>query len=266
LGLCLTPIKALCLGLLAGLGFWLPQKIQAQPQTELTLHEIVDRANKTLRGDSSHGTLSMTIVTPKWTRNVEIEGWNRDRQMAFIKILAPAKDRGSVTLRRKNEMWLWLPKVERVIKIPPTMMHNAWQGSDFTYEDIVKADSIVKDYEHRLLDKSREGERMVYKIEALPKPEAPVVWGKVLMWVAVYGGEEVVPLKEEDYSERGDLIRTIFLSDIRRVSGRRLPMRLECLPAKKPGQKTVLEYHSLEFDLPLSDEFFSYSRLQKGGA
>ena len=229
------------------------------------LLQLVDLANKAMRGDSSHGRLTMTIVNPKWKREVSVEGWNKGRQMAFIRILAPAKDKGSVTLRRKTEMWVWLPKVERIIKIPPAMMHNSWQGSDFTYEDIVKADSIVKDYEHKLLEKTPEEGRTVYKIEGLPKPDAPVVWGRVLFWLAVYPDDQVVPLKEEDYSERGELIRTITLSDIKTMGGRLIPTRLECLPAKKKGQKTSIVYHQLEFDFPLEDSFFSLSRLQKGG-
>src|ERR1700684_3911764 len=113
----------------------------------------------------------MTIETPDWKRSIEVEGWNKDRTMAYIVIRAPAKERGETTLRRKNEMRLWMPKVERVIKIPPTMMHSAWQGSDFTYEDIVKADSIVKDYKHKLLSSKKEECRTAYRSEAIPNPD-----------------------------------------------------------------------------------------------
>ncbi|MDE2143818.1 MAG: outer membrane lipoprotein-sorting protein [Elusimicrobia bacterium] len=237
----------------------------AASAAELDIHDLVDRANKALRGDSSRGRLVMTIETPEWKRSLEVEGWNKDRNMAFIVIHSPAKERGETTLRRKNEMWVWLPKVERVIKIPPTMMHSAWQGSDFTYEDIVKADSIVKDYTHKLLSTKKEAGRTVYRIEATPKPDAPVVWGKVITDVALYDDNSVVGLLEEDYSERGELIRTITLSDIKMMGGRRVPSRLECVPAGKKGQRTILQYKELEFDLPLSDDFFSYQRLQKGG-
>lgn len=238
----------------------------AAPASDPEILALVDKANKALRGDSSRGRLSMTIVNPEWSRTLEVEGWNKDRTFAFILIHAPAKDRGNTTLRRKNEMWLWMPKVERVIKVPPTLMHSSWQGSDFTYEDIVKADSVVKDYTHKLLSKKTEPGRTVYRVEGLPKPEAPVVWGKVFMDIAVYDEDgAVVPLLEEDWSERGELIRTITLSDIKVLGGRRVPTRLECVPAKKPGQKTTLIYRELEFDLPLDDAFFSYQRLQKAG-
>ena len=233
---------------------------------DLDVKDLIDRANKALRGDSSRGRLTMTIETPDWKRTLEVEGWNKDRNFAFIVIRAPAKDRGQTTLRRRNEMWLWMPKVERVIKIPPTMMHSAWQGSDFTYEDIVKADSIVKDYTHKLLSTRKEADRTVYRVEAIPKPDAPVVWGKVVSEVALYDADQaVVGLREEDYSERGELIRTITLSDIKMLGGRRVPSRLECLPATKKGRRTTLQYQELEFDIPLRDDFFSYQRLQKSG-
>ncbi len=232
---------------------------------DISVHDLMDKANKALRGDSSRSRLTMTIETPEWKRSLEIEGWNKDRTFAFIKILAPAKERGNTTLRRRTEMWAWLARVERVIKIPPTMMHSAWQGSDFTYEDIVKADSIVKDYTHKILKITREENRTVYHIAATPKPEAPVVWGTVLTDVALYDDQSVVPLNELDYSERGELIRTITLSDIKIMGGRRVPTRLECVPERKKGRRTILHYHNIEFDIPLAEEFFSYQRLQKGG-
>ncbi len=233
---------------------------------EMGAKELVDRANKTLRGDSSRARLTMTIETPEWKRSLEVEGWNKDRAFALIVIRAPAKERGETTLRRKNEMWAWMPKVERVIKIPPTMMHSAWQGSDFTYEDIVKADSIVKDYTHALLSAKKEDGRTVYRIQALPKADAPVVWGKVITDVALYDADQaVVPLLEEDYSERGELIRTISFSDIKIMGGRRVPATLECAPAQRKGRRTTLRYSELEFDLPLQEGFFSYQRLQKAG-
>ncbi|MBI4346509.1 MAG: 4-hydroxythreonine-4-phosphate dehydrogenase PdxA [Elusimicrobia bacterium] len=229
----------------------------------LTPTEIVDIANKVLRGDSSHGRLTMTVVTPSWTRELTIEGWNQGREKAFILIHSPAKDKGNTTLRRKNEMWLWMPKVERVVKVPPTMMHSSWQGSDFTYEDIVKADSVVKDYTHKVLRVTDKGDHDVYEIEATPKPDAPVVWGRVLLWSMVYPDGTVLPLKEEDYSERGEKIRTVALSEIELMDGLRVPTRLECTPHRKPGQKTVMKYHDIDFNINAPDSFFSLERLQR---
>ncbi|MBI3550372.1 MAG: outer membrane lipoprotein-sorting protein [Elusimicrobia bacterium] len=234
--------------------------------TGLSTRDIIDRANKVLRGDANHSSITMTIVTPSWKRALDIEAWNQGRDKALILIHAPAKDKGNTTLRRENEMWVWMPKVERVMKVPPTMMHSSWQGSDFTYEDIVKADSIVRDYTHK--EESREKGEGYYdlKILATPKPDAPVVWGKVLFWARVYHDCGVVPVKEEDYNERGELVRTIKLSEVETIQGRRAPTFLECLPEKKPGQKTSIKYRNIQFDIDVKDSFFSLNRLQKSGS
>ena len=234
-----------------------------EPGTVYTPKQIIDIANKVLRGDSSHASLTMTIVTPSWTRELSIEGWNQGREKAFILIHAPARDKGNTTLRRKNEMWLWMPKVERVVKVPPTMMHSAWQGSDFTYEDIVKADSVVKDYTHKVLSRATEGDHDVYVIEAIPLPDAPVVWGKVLLWSRVYPDGTVLPMKEEDYSERGEKVRTITLTEIESMDGHRVPTRLTCTPHRKAGQKTMIKYHTIDFNIDLPDSYFSLERLQR---
>lgn len=247
---------AVLAALLAG-----PAAAQTAPAKSAT--EIVDMANKVLRGDSSHAKIKMTITDPKWERSLEVEAWNHGRTKAYIVIHAPPKEKGTTTLRRGPEMWMWMPRVERTMKVPPSMMHSSWQGSDFTYEDIVKADSIVKDYTHKVLKTEPGPEFELRLIEALPKPDAPVVWGKVLFTVAVYPDGWVIPVKEEDYSERGELIRTITLSRVKVMGGRRVPTRLECAPTRTPGRRTVLDYGLIEFDLDLPDSFFSVSRLRK---
>jgi len=126
--------------------------LAARSAEALSPKELVDAANKVMRGDSSHTRITMTVVTPKWTRELDIEGWNKGRHRAYILIHAPAKEKGTTTLRRGNEMWTWMARVERLLKVPSTMMHSSWQGSDFTYEDIVKADSIVKNYTHKQVE------------------------------------------------------------------------------------------------------------------
>lgn len=238
---------------------------------EMTATDIIDRANKVLRGESSRAALTMTIVTPSWKRSLDIEAWTEGRQKALILIHAPPKDKGNTTLRRHAEMWLWMPKVERVMKIPPTMMHSSWQGSDFTYDDIVKADSVVKDYTHKIASRRPKGGYEEVVIEAVPKPEAPVVWGKVLMTCGVYPDGGVVPIREEDFSERGQKVRTIELSEVKETgktdgAPRRVPMRLVCRPQMKPGQRTEILYKAIDFDLELADSFFSLSRLQRSGS
>lgn len=230
--------------------------------SERAARELVDEANKLLRGQSSHSKISMRITTPKWKRTLEIEAWNYGREKSLMRIHSPAKERGNVTLKIGKELWNWLPSVERVIKIPPSMMHASWMGSDFTYEDVVKADSIVKDYDHKVVEKSSDGGRVRYLIEALPKRDAPVVWGKILFSVAVEN-DAVIPVKEEDYSERGEHIRTLIFSEIKTMGVKRIPTKIECVPLKKNGHKTTIFYRLFESDLTFEPNFFGLRRLQE---
>ena len=224
--------------------------------------EIVDEANKLLRGQSSHSRITMEIETPKWKRALDIESWNQGRTRALMRIHAPAKERGNGTLKIGQEIWNWLPAVERVIKIPPSMMHSSWMGSDFTYEDVVKADSIVKDYTHKVLEKKSEGGVTRYRIESIPKPEAPVVWGKIVSTIDL-DDQGVIPRKEEDFSERGEQMRTLSFLDVKTMSGKRIPTRIECIPLRKEGHKTAITYHRLEFDVAFPPDFFGLRTLQK---
>ena len=229
---------------------------------EKTATELVDEANKLLRGQSSRSQISMVIRTPKWERTLRIEAWNQGREKALMRIHAPAKERGNGTLKIGKELWNWLPSVERVIKIPPSMMHTSWMGSDFTYEDVVKADSVVKDYTHRIVQKKMEGGQAHVLIEAIPKPDAPVVWGKVMIDL-IADGDRVLPFKEEDYSERGEQMRTISFSEFKTLGGRFIPTRLECTPLKKSANKTVIVYHDFVVDVEFPKDFFGLATLQK---
>ncbi len=154
---------------------------------ELTAKEIVDKADKKNRGDTQQGTMEMKIVRPDWERTVEMKSWSKGDDYFIIYITAPAKDKGQVFLKRKKEIWNWVPTIDRMIKIPPSMMMQSWMGSDFTNDDLVKQSSIVKDYTHTLLEEEVVREQLCYKIELIPHPDAPVVWGKIISWITKDG-------------------------------------------------------------------------------
>ncbi len=229
---------------------------------ERSASELIDEANKLLRGQSSHSEMTMTISTPKWERKLAIEAWNQGREKSLMRIHSPAKERGNGTLKISKELWNWLPAVERVIKIPPSMMNSSWMGSDFTYNDVVKADSVVKDYTHKILEKKFQKDGTMYLIEALPKEEAAVVWGKILMEIFEQG-QDILPVKEEDYSERGEKMRTLEFLEVKEMSGKRIPTHVECTPHKKVGHKTVITYKKFETDLTFQPHFFSLKTLQR---
>ncbi len=204
---------------------------------ELTALEIIDKADKKNRGETSQGTMIMKIVRPDWERTVEMKSWSKGDDFFLIYITAPAKDKGQVFLKRHKEMWNWVPSIERMIKIPPSMMMQSWMGSDFTNDDLVKQSSIVKDYTHTLLGEETIREQVCYKIELIPHPDAPVVWGKIISWVTKDGFNS---WKVEYYDEDEFLVNIQNSSDIKDFGDRELPSRMEINPADEPEKKTIL--------------------------
>lgn len=227
---------------------------------DLTALDIIKKVEQLMRGDSAHCVMEMTIVNPRWKRTLRMESWEKGRQKFLVRILSPKKEEGVGSLKMGYQMWNYLPRVERVIKIPPSMMMSSWMGSDFTNDDLVKESSIIEDYTHTLLGiVDLDGER-VYKIDAIPKPDAPVVWGKITFFVRVEG---FIPLRQEYYSESGELVRYMALGDVKEMGGRMLPAYQEMVPLDKKGKKTVIRLIDIEFDIPLNEDIFTLRTLKK---
>jgi outer membrane lipoprotein-sorting protein len=221
--------------------------------------EIVQKSLDLVQGASSSATFRMAIVRPAWTRELKIKSWSLGTDYGLILVVDPARDKGTAFLKRGNELWNWQPRIERSIKMPPSMMLQSWMGSDFTNDDLVRQSSIVEDYTHRLLREESIDGRSCYVIELVPRPGAPVVWGKVLAWITKTG---FMTLKNEFYDEDGQLVNTMTGSQIRRMGDRDLPTMLEVTPADEEGHKTIITYESLQFDIPINDAFFSIQNMK----
>lgn len=222
--------------------------------------EIIEKANELVMGSTSVGETSMTIQRPSWSRTVTMKSWSLGTEFYMILITAPARDQGQVFLKRGQDMWNWMPAISRTIKLPPSMMSQSWMGSDFTNDDLVKMNSIVDDYHHNLLAEEEINGQSSYKIALMPKEDAAVVWGKIIMWVAK---DEYFQLKSEYYDEDMQLVSTMIASDIKQFNDRRLPTRLEMIPADKPEQKTILETISMTYNKPLDEDFFSQQNMRR---
>jgi outer membrane lipoprotein-sorting protein len=222
--------------------------------------EIVDRVETLLWGKTVQGEYEMTITTPRWQRTLELRAWMDRPKRSFIRILAPAKEKGIGSLRIGSEMWNYLPNVERTIKIPPSMMLQPWMGSDLTNDDLVKASSVLDDYTQKIVREEAVGGAPAYVLELNPKPDAAVVWGRILYWVRK---SDFVPLKEEFFSERGELVRTMTFSEVRPMGGRTIPTRWELRPADKPGNMTTFVVKSAVYDKPIAPDVFTQRNLQK---
>jgi outer membrane lipoprotein-sorting protein len=221
---------------------------------------LARRTDNALRGRTQHTRASLTVRTPDWQRTLELETWFENPGRTFIRVTAPAKEAGTATLRLGTDMWNYLPQVERVIKVPPSLMLEAWMGSDFSNDDLVKETSLVDDYTHRI-----EGERVVsgdrcYQLIATPKPGAPVVWGRLVVWVRT---SDAVPREEDYYDERGALRKTLAFDDVRDAGDRQYPMRWTMTSVTKPGHESILTLHSVALDRPILDRIFTLQNLKR---
>lgn len=226
----------------------------------ISAKDYVRAADEKRRGNSSESAMSVKIVRPTWSRTFSLKGWTKQGDYMLAVIMSPVKDKGIVFLRRKKEVWNWIPSIERTIKLPPSMMSQSWMGTDFNNDDLVKQFSLVEDYDQTLLGEEAVDGRASVKIQLLPKESAAVVWGKVYLWI---DKKDFLILRGEYYDEDGALVTTLIASDVKLLGGRLLPARLEMRPSDKPGNSTVLTYESLAFDQPIGDDFFTPQNMQK---
>ncbi len=222
--------------------------------------EIIRKADEKMQGEDGYAEMVMKIVRPDWSREITMKSWAKDQDYSLTLITGPARDKGTAFLKRNREMWNWQPSIDRVIKLPPSMMMQSWMGSDFTNDDLVRQSSIVNDYTHKLLGDSTLLGKKVWKIELTPKEDAPVVWGKVEAYI---DQKDYLQFLIKYYDEDGYLVNTMILSDIKNLGGRELPTRMEMIPAENPDQKTVIEYLSRSFNQEMPDSFFSIQNLKK---
>jgi len=222
--------------------------------------EIIRQADNKMQGLSNKAEMRMTIVRPEWKREITMKSWAKGRDFSLILITAPARDRGTATLKRQKELWNWQPSIDRTIKLPPSMMLQSWMGSDFTNDDLVRESSIVNDYAHELAADTLINGLDCYKIIMIPKPDAPVVWGKLVVYIEKI---ELNQLLIYYYDEDGYLVNTMTLSEIKNMDGRNIPTRLEMVPTEEPENMTIIEYLDLEFDIDISENFFSLQNMKR---
>ena len=246
--------KAIALLLLASFSLISYGSDQSPIASQLTPAALLTKIDELYRSDSAMATLQMHITTPNWQRTLELQSWSRGLDDTFIRVLSPKKDRGVATLKIANDMWNFFPKINKVIKVPPSMMMGSWMGSDFTNDDLVREVSLVEQYSVTLTENES-----LYVLQLLPKQSTVTVWGKVEVEILK---ENLLPTQQRYYNEQGQLMRTMVFDEIKDFSGRLLPARMTMIPHNKTGHKTVVEYTQLKFDVPFQQDIFSLSHLQ----
>ncbi len=227
---------------------------------QLTAKEIVTKADEKFNGEmSGYSVMSMTIVRPAWQRTVEFKSWSLEDDYALTLITAPAREKGQTFLKRGTEMWSWNPAINRLIKLPPSMMSQGWMGSDYTNDDILRESSVVEDYTHSLEGEEEVDGRLCHKIKLMAKEDADVLWGHQAWWV---DKKEFIVLKAELYDEDGFLVRTERGMELKTMDGRFIPTVIELVPAEEPGRKTVLKILEMKFNIKLEESFFSQQNMK----
>ena len=230
--------------------------LAVRPSFALDVEALVRQVEQQYMGASSRAQTTMLVKTSHWERSLEMEAWSLDRDYFLVRIIEPAKERDVATLKRFREVWNYLPKVDRVIKVPPSMMGGSWMGSHITNDDLVKANHIEKDYNLRLIEETDT----YFLVECLPKADAAVVWGKIVYRI---NKTPQVPEQVDYYDEEMVRVREIHFDDVQQIGDRIVPMRLTVLPLEKPDEQTILHYRELVFDLPLDETYFSLRNLKK---
>ncbi|NOQ26994.1 MAG: outer membrane lipoprotein-sorting protein [Bacteroidales bacterium] len=223
--------------------------------------DIVRKADAKWNGEkSSQATMTMTIVRPTWERTIQFKIWTLEKDYSMTLITAPAKEKGQAFLKRETEMWNWMPTISRMIKMPPSMLADGWMGSDYTNDDILKESSIVVDFTHKIIGSETIDGWDCYKIEMYPNEDAAVVWGKIIKWISK---DEYLMMKSEYFDEDEYLVKTEFGTDVKLMDGRKIPSKIEIIPADKDNQKTVVIIDDIKFNVAIQNSFFSQQNMKR---
>ena len=220
-----------------------------------SIRELVDKSDRITRGDSSVGVMSMKIYK-RGTTSISMKVWSKGRDKFLAKVRRPSRLRGMATLKSGDNLWNYLPRADRVVKLGSSNMGNSWMGSHFTNDDLVKETDIRKHYtckKHR-----KVGKHIV--VEAAPRPNAPVVWGKVVFKIRA---SDAMPIETKYYNERGKLDRTLSFSKIKKMGGREIPTMMVMQPADSPSERTVVTYNNLRFNVSIPNRTFTLQGLKR---
>ncbi len=220
---------------------------------------IIKKIDQLYRSETSHAEMEMNIVTPHWERTLAMTVWSKGMDKTFIRITAPKKEQGVATLRIGNEMWNYLPKTNKVMKIPPSMMMGSWMGSDFTNDDLVRESSMLDDYTYQFVTPEDATAGHLY-VQLVPKEDSAIVWGKI---VAAVQASDYLPVWQRFYDEKGNLMRIMNFKEIKPFGDKIAPSVMEMIPQNKEGHKTVVRWMNATFDSGIDDKIFTRRNLQR---
>ncbi|MEM9689631.1 MAG: outer membrane lipoprotein-sorting protein [Pseudomonadota bacterium] len=226
----------------------------ADTDADLIIRGAVDH----WRGLSSYSEMTMTIHRPDWERSMTMQAWTKGDERSLVRVLEPRKDRGNATLTDDNTMWSYSPRINRVIKIPSSMMGQSWMGSDFSNRDVTRADDIIDQYEHTLLDERVDGDFTIYEVRSVPREDAAVVWGSEELSIR----SDHVLLEHRFYDQDGELVKTLNTLELATMGGRTIAKRQRMQKTETPGEWTEIRINDVDYDIEVDDSLFTLSSLR----
>lgn len=234
----------------------LPDVSNAAPA--LDGNKLVKAAVDYWRDRSSYSESKMTIHRPRWEREMSVKVWTEGDDNALVRFTAPAKDAGNASLTRGNQMWLFTPNINKIVRVPPSMMHQSWMGSDFSYNDLAKADDIIEHYDHKIVATTRLDDKIVYTVESHPHESAPVVWGKEILLIR----EDFIILEHAFYDQDGRLTKKLRAAEIKPLDGKLYATVIVMEQIEKADTWTRIETSTARFGVEIPDVFFTLSNLR----
>lgn len=237
---------------------WVNLSVENNTYPEATT--LIQSSEQYLRSEQYYANMKITTVRPKYTREMTIKTWTKGMDKGVILITSPAKEKGIAFLKIEDQIWNWMPSLNKVIKMPPALMGQSWMGTDFTNNDLIQNRSAVEDYTCKVIGKEIINEIPCYRIEMLPMEDAMVVWGKLDMWISENG---TMVMKQVFYDEDMDVVNTMTGSEVKTLGNKTIPTKLEMIPSGKDGHKTIMEYLDLDLNQELQDEFFTIQNVKR---
>jgi outer membrane lipoprotein-sorting protein len=229
----------------------------AQAQ-EPSAADLIRKAMDNWRGLTSYADMTMTIHRPDWERSMTMRSWSKGDKQSLVRVVEPKKDAGNGTLLNDNNMWTYTPKINRIIKVPSSMMSQSWMGSDFSNKDISKSTDIIDQYDHSLIATEARDGHTLYTVESIPHEDAAVVWGKEILTVR----DDYVLIEHQFWDQDGELVKSMKSLEIEEMGGRPVARKMRMGKVDTPDEWTQLTINSIEFDLELADNLFTLSNLR----
>jgi outer membrane lipoprotein-sorting protein len=220
--------------------------------------DLIKQAMDHWRGQSSYSEMTMTIHRPDWQREMSIRSWTKGDKTSLVRVILPKKDAGNGTLTKDNNMWTFAPNVNRIIKIPSSMMNQSWMGSDFSNKDLSKSTDIIDQYDHTLLQTQQQDGHVVYVIESIPHEDAAVVWGKEVLTIR----DDYVLLEQQFWDQDGVLVKDMKTREIKTLGGRTVASNIRMTKVETPDEWTEMSVQDIKFDQAFADSMFTLSNLR----